>query len=78
MLRRRYQFYQTKIDPIILKDKLETKPNNSDEISILKDKIEKQQKQIDELLTTQQLTIAKNNELVNKLLDRITELSRKN
>jgi len=69
---------ESKIEPKILQENLEIKQNNSDEISILKDKIEKQQKQIDELLTTQELTNAKHNEMVNKLLDRIIELSGKN
>ena len=46
--------------------------------SILEDKIETQQKQINELFKNQQIMTDKHNELVNRLMDRIVELSGKN
>jgi septum formation topological specificity factor MinE len=54
------------------------KLNNVKTFSILEDKIETQQKQINELIKNQQIMNDKHIELVNKLLDRIVELSGKN
>ena len=52
--------------------------NNVKNLCILDDKIEKQQKQINDLIKNQQIMTDKHNELVNRLLDRIVELSGKN
>ena len=62
----------------IIEEKLFIHNSNSLDKQIYRPIIDKQQKQIDELLKTQELTNAKHNEMVNKLLDRIIELSGKN
>jgi uncharacterized protein YhbP (UPF0306 family) len=62
----------------ILNEFEKNKFNNVKIFSILENKIDTQQKQIDELIKNQQIMTDKHNELVNRLLDRIVELSGKN